>query len=54
MVFMPLDGNHFGFRRINDKVKDKLVLSVEEAFRVVKDFIFLLWPYYKGGHERVA
>jgi hypothetical protein len=22
MVFMPLDGNHFGFQRINDKIKD--------------------------------
>jgi hypothetical protein len=28
MVFMPLDGNRFDFQRINDKVKDKLVLSV--------------------------
>jgi hypothetical protein len=22
MVFMPLDGNRFGFQRINDKIKD--------------------------------
>jgi hypothetical protein len=22
LVFMPLDGNHFGFQRINDKIKD--------------------------------
>jgi hypothetical protein len=22
MVFMSLDGNHFGFERINDKIKD--------------------------------
>jgi hypothetical protein len=28
IVFMTLDVNHFGFQRINDKVKDKLVLSV--------------------------
>ena len=24
----PIDGNHFGFQRMDDKVKDKLVLSV--------------------------
>ena len=28
MVFMPLYGNHFGFQRMDDKVKDGLVLSV--------------------------
>ena len=29
MVVMPLiDGNHFGFQRMDDKVKDGLVLSV--------------------------
>jgi hypothetical protein len=22
LVFMPLDGNHFSFQRINDKIKD--------------------------------
>jgi hypothetical protein len=22
IVFMPLDGNRFGFQRINDKIKD--------------------------------
>jgi hypothetical protein len=22
MVFMSLDGNHFGFQRINDKIND--------------------------------
>jgi hypothetical protein len=22
MVFMSLDGNHFGFQRISDKIKD--------------------------------
>jgi hypothetical protein len=22
VVFMPLEGNHFGFQRINDKIKD--------------------------------
>jgi hypothetical protein len=22
MVFMSFDGNHFGFQRINDKIKD--------------------------------
>jgi hypothetical protein len=28
MVFMPpVDGNHFGFQRMDDKVKDGLVLS---------------------------
>jgi hypothetical protein len=27
MVFMPLDVNRFDFQRINDKVKNKLVLS---------------------------
>ena len=26
--YAPIDGNHFGFQRINDKVKDGLVLSV--------------------------
>ena len=24
----PYDGNHFGFQRMDDKVKDELVLSV--------------------------
>jgi hypothetical protein len=24
----PVDGNRFGFQRMNDKVKDELVLSV--------------------------
>jgi hypothetical protein len=24
----PIDGIHFGFQRMNDKVKDKLVLNV--------------------------
>ena len=24
----PIDGNHFGFQRMGDKVKDGLVLSV--------------------------
>jgi hypothetical protein len=33
MVFMPLDGNRFGFQRINDKVKDKLVLSAIWCWR---------------------
>ena len=28
MVVMPLDGNCFGFQRMDDKVKDELVLSV--------------------------
>jgi hypothetical protein len=23
-----IDGNHFGFQRMNDKIKDELVLSV--------------------------
>jgi hypothetical protein len=22
VIFMPLDGNHFGFQRINGKIKD--------------------------------
>ena len=28
MVIMPYDGNRFGFQRMDDKVKDVLVLSV--------------------------
>ena len=28
-VVMPYDGNHFGFQRMDDKVKDGLVLSVD-------------------------
>ena len=28
MVIMPLRWNHFGFQRMDDKVKDGLVLSV--------------------------
>ena len=26
--YAPIDGNHFGFQMMDDKVKDKLVLSV--------------------------
>jgi hypothetical protein len=29
----PIDGNHFGFSRMDDKVRDKLVLSVEWCWR---------------------
>ena len=34
----PINGNHFSFQRMDDKVKDGLVLSVigvEETLRVV-------------------
>ena len=29
----PIDGNHFGFQRMDDKVKDGLVLSVVWRWR---------------------
>ena len=29
MVVMPYDGNRFGFQRMDNKVKDGLVLSVD-------------------------
>jgi hypothetical protein len=29
----PIDGNHFSFQRMNDKVKDELVLSVDRCWR---------------------
>ena len=31
MVVMPYDGNRFGFQRMDDKVKDGLVLSVVQC-----------------------
>ena len=33
MVVMPYDGNRFGFQRMDDKVKDGLVLSVVWRWR---------------------
>ena len=33
MVVMPYDGNRFGFERMDDKIKDGLVLSVDWSWR---------------------
>ena len=29
----PIDGNYFGFQKVNDKVKDRLILSVDWHLR---------------------
>jgi hypothetical protein len=57
MVFMPPDGNRFCFQRINVKIKDGQFRTSGSWVTfgiVVRIFTFLVWPYYKGGHERVA
>ena len=33
VVMPPIDGNHFGFQRMDDKVKDGLVLSIVWCWR---------------------
>jgi bifunctional pyridoxal-dependent enzyme with beta-cystathionase and maltose regulon repressor activities len=32
-IYAPVDGNHFDFQRMDDKVKDRLVLSVAWHWR---------------------
>ena len=32
----PVDGNHFGFQRMDNKVKDRLVLSVIWRWRALR------------------
>ena len=38
MVVMPHDGNHFGFQRMDDKVKDGLVLKLPLAWLIQNGF----------------
>ena len=33
MDVIPYDGNHFGFQRMDDKVKDGLVLNIDMRWR---------------------
>ena len=45
MVVMPLDGNHFGFQRMYDKVKDGLVLSVDWSGRDAQSSLGLCFSF---------
>ena len=48
----PYDGNHFGFQRMDDKVKDGLVLSVDWSWRDTQSSLGLCFSFgrtIKGG-----
>ena len=52
MVVMPYDGNHFGFQRMDDKVKDGLVLSIDWSWRDTYSSLGLYFSFgrtIKGG-----
>ena len=54
MVVMPLDGNHFGCQRMDDKVKDGLVLSVVWSWRDTQSSLGLYFSFgrtIKGGMD---
>ena len=45
MVVMPYDGNHFSFQRMDDKVKDGLVLSVVWRWRDTQSSLGLCFSF---------
>ena len=54
MVVMPYDGNRFGFQRMDDKVKDGLVLSVDWSWRDTLSSLGLCFSFghtIKGGMD---
>ena len=51
-VVMPYDGNRFGFQRMDDKVKDGLVLIVDWSWRDTQSSLRLCFFFghtIKGG-----
>ena len=54
--YAPIDGNHFGFQRMDNKVKDELVLSVVWYQRDTQSSSGLYFSFshtIKGGMDQL-